>query len=72
MQPFTVEGTQVWIQQGATWRIALTQRGDLAASPTFPLARAGETQYRIFILRPKRLKRKSAPRSPAPRKTTSA
>jgi len=27
----------VWIQQGATWRIALTQRGDLAASPTFRL-----------------------------------
>ncbi|MDR3720630.1 MAG: thioredoxin family protein [Candidatus Acidoferrales bacterium] len=37
VQPFTVEGTQVWIQQGATWRIALTQRGDLAASPTFRL-----------------------------------
>jgi hypothetical protein len=37
VQPFTVEGTQVWIQQGATWRIALTQRSDPSPSPTFRL-----------------------------------
>ncbi|HKV05234.1 MAG TPA: thioredoxin family protein [Candidatus Acidoferrales bacterium] len=37
VQPFTVEGAQVWIQQGRDWRIAMTQRGDLEPSPTFRL-----------------------------------
>jgi len=36
-QPFTVEGAQVWIQEGSDWRIAMTQRGGLAPSPTFRL-----------------------------------
>jgi len=36
-QPYTVEGAQVWIQEGADWRIAMTQRSDLAPSPTFRL-----------------------------------
>jgi thioredoxin family protein len=37
IQPFTVEGAQVWIQQGSDWRIAMTQRSDLTPSPTFRL-----------------------------------
>jgi thioredoxin 1 len=37
VQPFTVEGAQVWIQQGNDWRIAMTQRSDLTPSPTFRL-----------------------------------
>ena len=37
IQPMTVEGAQVWIQQGSDWRIAMTQRSDLAPSPTFRL-----------------------------------
>jgi thioredoxin 1 len=36
-QPFTVEGAQVWIQQGADWRVAATQRSDPTPSPTFRL-----------------------------------
>ena len=36
-QPFTVEGAQVWIQESSDWRIAMTQRGGLAPSPTFRL-----------------------------------
>jgi thioredoxin 1 len=37
VQPFTVEGAQMWIQQGGDWRIAMTQRSDLTPSPTFRL-----------------------------------
>jgi thioredoxin 1 len=37
VQPFTVEGAQIWIQQGSDWRIAMTQRSDLTPSPTFRL-----------------------------------
>jgi thioredoxin 1 len=37
VQPITVEGAQVWIQQGNDWRIAMTQRSDLTPSPTFRL-----------------------------------
>jgi hypothetical protein len=37
VQPITVEGAQVWIQQGNDWRIAMTQRSGLAPSPTFRL-----------------------------------
>jgi thioredoxin family protein len=37
IQPITVEGGQVWIQQGNDWRIAMTQRSDLTPSPTFRL-----------------------------------
>ncbi|MGA8767690.1 MAG: thioredoxin family protein, partial [Candidatus Acidiferrales bacterium] len=36
-QPFTVEGAQVWIQQGADWRVAATQRSDPTPSPNFRL-----------------------------------
>ena len=36
-QPFTVEGAQVWIQQGSDWRIAMTERSGLTPSPTFRL-----------------------------------
>jgi thioredoxin 1 len=36
-QPFTVEGAQVWVQQGTGWRIVMTHRSDPAASPTFRL-----------------------------------
>lgn len=37
VQPITVEGAQVWIQQGSDWRIAMTQRSGLTPSPTFRL-----------------------------------
>jgi thioredoxin 1 len=37
VRPITVEGAQVWIQQGSDWRIAMTRRSDLAPSPTFRL-----------------------------------
>jgi len=37
IQPITVEGAQVWIQQGNDWRIAMTQRSGLTPSPTFRL-----------------------------------
>ena len=37
VQPITVEGAQVWIQQGNDWRIAMTQRSGLGPSPTFRL-----------------------------------
>jgi thioredoxin 1 len=37
VRPITVEGAQVWIQQGNDWRIAMTQRSDLTPSPTFRL-----------------------------------
>jgi len=37
VQPCTVEGGQIWIQQGSEWRIAMTQRGPLEQSPTFRL-----------------------------------
>jgi thioredoxin 1 len=36
-QQFTVEGAQVWIQQGADWRVAATQRSDPTPSPIFRL-----------------------------------
>jgi len=36
-EPYTVEGEQVWIQEGSDWRIAMTQRSDLTPSPTFRL-----------------------------------
>jgi len=36
-QAFTVEGAQVWLQEGGEWRIAFTQRTDLVPSPTFRL-----------------------------------
>jgi thioredoxin 1 len=36
-QPFTIEGAQVWIDEGNDWRIAMTQRSGLTPSPTFRL-----------------------------------
>ncbi|MGA3294892.1 MAG: thioredoxin family protein [Candidatus Acidiferrales bacterium] len=33
VQPFVVEGSQVWVQQGDDWRIVQTQRGDLEPNP---------------------------------------
>jgi thioredoxin 1 len=36
-QPFTIEGAQIWIDEGNDWRIAMTQRSGLDPSPTFRL-----------------------------------
>jgi hypothetical protein len=36
-QPFTIEGAQIWIDEGNDWRIAMTQRSGLTPSPTFRL-----------------------------------
>jgi len=33
VQPFVVEASQVWLQEGGTWRIVQTQRGDMDPNP---------------------------------------
>ncbi len=47
-QPYTVEGAQVWIQQGSDWRIAMTQRGSLAPSPTFRLPEPAKPNTALY------------------------
>jgi thioredoxin 1 len=47
-QPYTVEGAQVWIQQGSDWRIAMTQRSSLAPSPTFRLPEPAKPNTALY------------------------
>jgi thioredoxin 1 len=47
-QPFTVEGAQVWIQEGSAWRIAMTQRSGLDASPTFRLPEPAKPNTALY------------------------
>jgi thioredoxin 1 len=47
-QPFTVEGAQVWIQDGGAWRIARTQRSGLDASPTFRLPEPAKPNTALY------------------------
>ena len=47
-QPFTVEGAQVWIQEGSAWRIAMTQRSGLNASPTFRLPEPAKPNTALY------------------------
>jgi thioredoxin 1 len=47
-QPFTVEGAQVWIQEGSAWRIAVTQRSALDASPTFRLPEPAKPNTALY------------------------
>jgi len=47
-QPFTVEGAQVWIQEGSNWRIARTQRSGLDASPTFRLPEPAKPNTALY------------------------
>jgi thioredoxin 1 len=48
VQPFTVEGAQVWIQQGSDWRIAVTQRSALTPSPTFRLPEPAKPNTALY------------------------
>jgi thioredoxin 1 len=47
-QPFTVEGAQVWIQEGGAWRIAMTQRSGLETSPTFRLPEPAKPNTALY------------------------
>src|ERR1700733_13050031 len=47
-KPFTVEGAQVWIQEGSAWRIAMTKRSDLYASPTFRLPEPAKPNTALY------------------------
>jgi thioredoxin 1 len=47
-QPYTVEGAQVWIQEGADWRIAMTQRSGLDPSPTFRLPEPAKPNTSLY------------------------
>jgi thioredoxin 1 len=47
-QAYTVEGAQVWIQEGSDWRIAMTQRSDLTSSPTFRLPEPAKPNTALY------------------------
>ena len=47
-QAFTVEGAQVWLQEGNDWRIAFTQRTDLVPSPTFRLPEPAKPNTALY------------------------
>jgi len=46
--PYTVEAAQVWVQEGSDWRIAMTQRGGLEASPTFRLPQPAKPNTALY------------------------
>jgi thioredoxin 1 len=48
LQPFTVEGGQVWIGEGSDWRVAMTQRSDLTPSPTFRLPEPAKPNTALY------------------------
>ena len=48
VQPLTVEGGQVWIEEGSGWRIAMTQRSDLTPSPTFRLPEPAKPNTALY------------------------
>jgi thioredoxin 1 len=47
-QPYTVEGAQVWLQEGSDWRIAMTQRSDPVPSPTFRLPEPAKPNTALY------------------------
>jgi len=47
-QAFTVEGAQVWLQEGSDWRIAFTQRTDPIPSPTFRLPEPAKPNTALY------------------------
>jgi len=46
--PYTVEAAQLWIQEGSDWRIAMTRRGGLNASPTFRLPEPAKPNTTLY------------------------
>jgi len=48
VQPFVVEASQVWVQEGADWRILQTQRGDMEPNPPIRLPQPAKPNTDLY------------------------